>query len=530
MADDRIGHDRRAVMRTAALLSLGLITPGRARAEAPRPSAIVETASGKAQGYVTDGVSTYKGIPYGADTSGRNRFLTPRPPVPWVGVRNALAFGPTAPQVGAGAMSEDCLVLNVWTPGPTRSVQRPVMVHLHGGGFYGGSAGSPQLDGANLARFGDVVVVTLNHRLGLFGHLHLRDAGAPDAFRDSGAVGMLDIVAALQWVRNNIAAFGGDSARVLVFGQSGGGRKVSVLMGMPDAKGLFHRAGIMSGALPRVKEAASAAQVTDGLLKSIGLAGARVRDLQGLPMSTLVAAQRELEAADRAAGEAPRVFTPVIGGPALPHHPFDPEASALSRDVPMISSTTLDERSYRRADYDLDLAGLRTVAASRAGENRASQAVALYQEDDPRATPYLLAARLDTDADHRLRSTRILEAKARQKGAAAYSYLWCRPTPRFGGRGGAPHGMDVGPSLRNADQQLNGVTPIDRKLMDQISSRWVAFAATGDPNTGVYPAWEPYTLERRATLIYDGTARVELDPRKAFREFWADYPLPAREA
>lgn len=526
MSDFRVMDGRRVDRRHvlgAALFVSGM--PGLTFA-AEASSAVVETTRGRVRGTVTDGISAYKGIRYGADTSGRNRFLPPRPVAPWTGVLDAVAVGPIAPQFGNGQMSEDCLVLNVWTPGPSRTARRPVLVHLHGGGFYSGSGGSARLDGAALARFGDVVVVTLNHRLSVFGHLHLRDFGAPAEFADSGAAGMVDIVLALRWVQDNIEAFGGDPRRVLVFGQSGGGRKASALMAMPGARGLMHRAGIMSGAIPKIQEPADGAKIADRLLRLLNLRGNQVAELQALPMQTILAAQLVLEQEPRGLGEAPMQFLPVRGGAALPNHPFDPNASPLSRDVPMISSTTLDERSYRLNNFNLDVAGFRAFAAKRGGEALADKAVALYRSEDPGATPYLLQARLDTDTDHRLRSTFILESKVRQGGAPAYSYLWKKPTFANGGRTGALHAIDVGPSMRNPVAEVNGAGPADMALMDQISSQWIAFATTGDPNNPRLPRWAPYDLKDRTTAVYDQVATVEKDPRKSFRELWASHPYP----
>ena len=325
---------------------------------------IVETSNGRLRGLMSGGIAVFKGVHYGADTAGTNRFMPPAPVARWAGVRDATAYGNYAPQLPAdrrrayadlimydlqaGGMGEDCLVMNIWTPSasPSSSARRPVMVHLHGGGYYAGSGNSPQFDGEMLARFGDAVVVTLNHRLGSFGFLDLSELGGSDAAR-SGTVGMLDIVAALGWIQQNIAAFGGDPQRVLVFGQSGGGLKTSVLMAMPSARGLFHRAGVMSGSALRVTTQDASRQAASEFVAALGLGKDPLRQLQALPMQTLLAVQVTMENADRAKGEAPRAFSPVLDGNAIARHPFDPDAPALSAEVPMIVSTVLDERDRK---------------------------------------------------------------------------------------------------------------------------------------------------------------------------------------
>src|SRR3954453_13177673 len=267
-------------------------------------NAIAETSNGKVRGIVVDGTRVFKGIPYGASTGGKNRFMPPVKAAAWTGTRDALAFGPTAPQArdnsgttAAGSpaqQSEDCLVLNVFTPGSNGGQKRPVMVWLHGGGFSSGSGSGRLLDGTSLAHAHDVVVVTLNHRLNVFGYTDVGGAMGSD-FALSGCAGMLDLVAALQWVRDNIAAFGGDPKVVTIFGQSGGGRKVATLMAMPDAKGLFHRAVIESGAVLRLTTRDDAVRYTDLLLAEIGVKPGQVRELQSVPMERLVAADAEVQ-------------------------------------------------------------------------------------------------------------------------------------------------------------------------------------------------------------------------------------------
>ncbi|MDQ0609441.1 para-nitrobenzyl esterase [Variovorax sp. W1I1] len=504
---------------------------------------VVETANGRLRGLMSGGIAVFKGVHYGADTSGANRFMPPAPVARWAGVRDATAYGNYAPQMPAdrrrayadlimydlqpGGMGEDCLVMNIWTPSasPSGRSRRPVMVHLHGGGYYAGSGNSPQFDGEMLARFGDAVVVTLNHRLGSFGFLDL--SGLGDArMAQSGAAGMLDIVAALGWIKENIAAFGGDPSRVLVFGQSGGGLKTSVLMAMPSARGLFHRAGVMSGSGLRVAPQEASRKAAGEFVASLGLGKDPIARLQALPMHTLLAAQVTMENADRAKGEAPRAFSPVLDGTAIARHPFDPDAPALSAAVPMIVGTTLDERAYRRIDFNADEAALLKFAEARVGDD-ARRLVAMYRDEDPSASPYVLQARIDTDMTFRRAAQLQAERKAAAAAAGAapaYAYLWKIPSPAYGGRYGAPHGTDIGPSLHDIRHGLNGPSAESVRLADQLAGAWVAFAATGDPNNARTPQWPAYTAQRRGTLVFQGDSsrtRAEDDPRQAFRTYWA---------
>jgi len=493
---------------------------------------VVETAEGKVRGLRSGRIASFKGLRYGADSSGANRFLPPQPVVPWAGVRDALDYGNIAPQIPGdrrhtyadlilndvqpGGMGEDCLVLNLWTPDPHPSAKRPVIVRFHGGGFYGGSSNGPGSDGEMLARFGDCVVVTVNHRLSALGYLYLGEEGR---YADSGAAGMQDLVASLQWIARNIEAFGGDPTRVLIVGQSGGGAKVSHLLGMPGAKGLFSSAGVMSGSRLTAMTRDQAAKAADQLLRRLDLRPDQIRDLQAVPFSTLLAAQADVEAEDRARGEAPRSFAPVLGE-SIPHHPFAPGAPTESIDVPLVVSTVLDERTYRETRFDMDWDEVSQRLERRVGGD-AAMLLAAYRDEDGQATPFIINARINSDSSFRLGATTMLERRVAMGRAPTWAYLWASPSPAFGGRYGAVHGIDVAYSMHDIRFPLAGPTSDNLRLADEIASAWVALAANGRPDNATTPAWAPYDLCDRNTLVFGRPTQSIADPRGFFRDYWS---------
>lgn len=493
---------------------------------------VVETTSGKVQGMNLGGIHTFKGIPYGASTGGKSRFMPPKKPAPWTGVHDAFEFGQISPQVMAdsrteyvqlidwdlqsGGMGEECLVLNVWTPGLKDGGKRPVMVSLHGGGFATGSGAQPGYDGDPLARFGNVVVVNINHRLASLGYLHLADLGAPPEFAQAGVAGMMDIVASLEWVRDNIENFGGDPNTVMIFGQSGGGAKTSAMMAMPSAKGLFHRAGVQSGSALRLATREMGTTWAEKLLKQLGIDKSRIPDIQKLSWEQILVAQSAIGASGSGGS-----FRPVVDGAVIPQHPFDPAAPAVSAGIPMIISTVLDEAALSLTNFDLDEAGLKAVLQKLLGE-KADRVLKMYRSADPQTSPFLLQARILTDRGFRANSYKQAERKAALGKAPAYMYLFTWPAPGYGGKFGAVHGTDVQLVFHAYRGSIGGGLPEAKALADKMAAAWVAFAKTGNPDNPALPHWPAYDAQTRATMIFDNHTGVENDPRREFRELWEE--------
>jgi len=501
-------------------------------AETQKSFVEAETCHGRLRGIDKNGIKVFKGVHYGASTAGKGRFMPPEQPASWTGVRDALEFGPVAPQPqsdgGAyaqligwnnhpGGMNEDCLVLNVWTPA-LDGARRPVMFSIHGGGFVSGSGSTPGYNGDSLARAGNVVVVTVNHRLGVLGCLHLGDLGAPEPFAQSSLVGMLDLVAALEWVRDNIERFGGDPDNVTIFGQSGGGAKTTVLMAMPSARGLFHRAGVQSGSALRMAQRKGATRSAESLLAELGLDRSRLQELQEVPFDKLIAAQAAIARQD-----ARNAFWPVVDGRELPTHPFDPVAPDVSADVPMIIGTTLDDAGMRTR-LDVSEEDLRNWADRRFGE-RADKILGAYRRFYPHARPNLIQARILTDMGGRRSASLQAERKAALGHAPAYLYLFSWPTPALGGRLGAVHGVDVGMTFNNARGAMGGGSPEAYDLAARFSSAWISFAHSGDPNHAGIPEWPEYDPATRPTMVFDARVEMQNDPLNELRLLWEDEPL-----
>jgi para-nitrobenzyl esterase len=496
---------------------------------------IAETASGKIQGLVNEGIRQFRGVPYGASTGGERRFLPPAKPGPWTGVRDCFGYGPVSPQVptgisnlygqlihfdlatAEGGIGEDCLHLNIWTPALRDGGKRAVLVSLHGGGFAIGSGNAAIYDGAQLARLGDVVVVSVTHRLASFGYVDLVDAGAPEDFAHAGAAGILDLVLALEWVRDNIAGFGGDPDRVMIFGQSGGGWKTSALLAMPAAKGLFHRAAVQSGSLLRFQTREEAVRASHAFIAALGLTKDNIADIRKLPWQRLLEAQTAVGA---------HGFAPVLDGLNLPHHPFDPAAPEESADIPLVVSTTTDDASLFFANFDLEEDGLKAGLTAQYGE-AAGRLLGLYRGKWPGKTPFLLQAQIATDAGFRRLALAQAERKADQGRAPIHLYQWDWAGPAFDGLYGAAHATDVSASFHNVrDAILGAGAQAGRRLSGELAACWIAFAKTGDPNNALTPRWPAFDRRNRATLVFGETTHAANDPHRDLREFWNGMPLP----
>jgi para-nitrobenzyl esterase len=532
----RVNHDhsqlnRRSFLRTSAFVAGGAAAssligmPSFARvlnAESP----IATTKSGRVRGYTDSRINVFKGIRYGADTTSR-RFMPPAPPEPWLDVREALSYGPASPQTSRASdqTSEDCLFLNVWTPALRDGRKRPVMFYIHGGAYNNGSGSSPLYDGVHLCRRGDVVVVTVNHRLNAFGYLYLARFGGAE-FADSGNVGQLDLVLALQWVRENIGEFGGDPNRVMVFGQSGGGAKIATLMATPLAKGLFHRAATMSGQQVTASGPLNATLRTRAVLDALKLPPARAAEIRTLPAAALLEA---LNARDPVLPFGSISFAPVLDERSLNRHPFYPDAPAQSAHIPMIIGNTHDETRAFLGGDETNFKLTWEQLPEKLGPNmrvdiQPEVVVAKYRRLYPRYSPteVFFAA---TTAGRSWRGA-VIEAEERAKsGAPAFAYQLDWATPKDGGKFGAPHASDIQLVFDNIDKPgATAIGPKAQSMADEMSETFIAFARTGNPNNRQIPRWEPFTLPRRRTMVFDTPSHLEDDPRGAERRLFAKVP------
>ncbi|MGV9006463.1 MAG: carboxylesterase/lipase family protein [Brevundimonas sp.] len=508
----------------AAALAAGPVAAGTVHDAGAAPRA--RTRSGPVIGVRDGAIAVFRGLRYGADT-GPRRFRPPAPPVPWTRPVEAVAYGPACPQAGTEPNpSEDCLFLNVWTPG-IDAEQRPVMVYIHGGAYATGSGSDPLYDGTRLARRGDVVVVTLNHRLNLFGYAYLARIAGPE-FAASGNVGQLDLIQALEWVRDNIAAFGGDPGKVMLFGQSGGGAKIATLMATPAAAGLFHRAATMSGQQVTASGPLNATVRARAWLAALDLTPARAGEVMTLPVERLLAAAAAVQ--DPVLGYGGLYFGPVLDDRILHRHPFYPDAPPQSAGIPMMIGNTRDE-TLAFLGNDPANAGLtweslpgRMTAAVMRIDIAPETVIADYRRLYPDWSPDQILIAASTAA----RSWRgaVIEAEARAaQGAPAFVYQLDFPGALANGRRGAFHTADIPlvfDTVAAPGSRVSG--PDAQRVADRMSEAFIAFARAGDPNHAGLPVWRPYDLARRETMVFDVPPHSEADPRGEERRLFARVP------
>ena len=507
--------------------------------------AVADTQYGKVKGYLLRGINYFLGIPYGADTSGPNRFMLPQKPKPWTDTFPAVWWGNSAPQImekryanvyssfidhwNYDDVSEDCLRLNIFTPAINDGIKRPVMVWLHGGGFVNGNGIEQDgYSGENLARKGSIVFVSVNHRLGPLGFTNLAGAGG-EKFAASGNVGMIDLVAALEWVRDNITNFGGDPGNVTIMGQSGGGAKVTTLTVMPSAKGLFHKAVVLSGAGTKSGDKDYSEKLGAYVLKEAGLTANQIDKLQEIPWLEYIAiANRAAAKLSQESGPTPaglrRGFNPVVGGIIIPQHPYYPEPAPSAADVPMLICSTLNEMSPSRTDASLENVTLDEVkerVKQRAGfgagfGDKAGEVVEAYAKAFPDRKPVEIWSMI---SGNRQNVVALADAKSKQT-PPVYVAWFCWQPPLFDNRMRAFHCSDICFWYYNTDLMLThtggGARP--RKLSEKMSGALLQFMKTGNPDGGGLPSWPKYTTENGEVMVLDDTSEVKNDPDREARK------------
>ncbi|WP_319481427.1 carboxylesterase family protein [uncultured Draconibacterium sp.] len=489
-------------------------------------STVVSTEAGEVAGYIENGIYIYKGIPYAE----ADRFMPPHSPAPWKGIRSSRAFGPVCPQGKRtgwysdeqafafdwddGYADENCLRVNVWTQGISDNKKRPVMVWLHGGGYSAGSAQElPAYDGAALCKKGDVVLVSLNHRLNVLGFLDLSAFG--EKYAKSGNVGLLDLVEALKWVKNNIEQFGGDPQNVTIFGQSGGGGKVSTLMATPAAAGLFDKAIVQSGSLLNVMEARYSRKIGLGTLKELGLKSSEINELANVPYEKLLEAGNNAvskirkEAGTEGLDALLFGWEPTVDGNVLPWQPADLKAAELSKDIPLLVGTTLHEftaSTYNPALRNIDQAGAVNELKQQYGE-KTHEYLSVFKKAYPNYQPKDL---LDVDFLFRPKALEQASLRYNKQGAPVYTYLFTWESPVLDGMFRATHCMELPFVFNNISRcrKMTGGGEEARNLADKMSSAWISFAKNGNPNTTELPFWEPYSIEEGATMLFNNDCMV----------------------
>jgi para-nitrobenzyl esterase len=502
--------------------------------------AVVETKNGKIEGDFRNGLYVFKGIPYAAPPLGRLRWLPPQPVVPWEGVRRAKAFGPNPPQNMLpgepieflrmeGPQDEDCLYLNIWTPAPDNS-RRPVMVWIHGGAFVIGSGSQPVFDTGVLAARGDVVYVTINYRLGALGFMNLEEwtGGKIPA---TGNEGLLDQVAALQWVHDNIAAFGGDPDNVTVFGESAGGMSIGCLMGMPAARGKFHKAILQSGAANTVGALSDAAEITGQYLEILGARSGDVDVLRSLTVKQLMDAQQTLSDRLREARHVITPFQPLVDGEVIPELPIEAIQKGFAKGIIVLAGTNLDEwKLFGMMEPGLDKLDEALMAErlmKLIPEDYVYPLIQVYRNARERrgeaTTPLEILSAVQTDLMFRMPTIRLVEAQVKHQ-QPVYNYLFTWKSPVAGGILGACHALEIGFVFGNHNDTFCGTGPDADRLSQNIQDAWISFARTGNPSCDSIGTWEPYG-DRRATMILDKTIHIQEAPYEDERRAWDGFSM-----
>ena len=487
---------------------------------------LLTTTLGPVRGTTSGGgeVMVFRGVRYGASTEGL-RFQMAADPAPWTAPRDATRFGADCPQRPSGEVpvfaswvndlprSEDCLFLNVWTRGMNDGKKRPIMVWLHGGGYVTGSGSSHGYDGTRLAQRGDVVVVTINHRLNGFGYLYLGGVSQDPKYAHSGNLGSLDAVKALEWVRDNAAAIGGDPENVTIFGESGGAAKVSTLMAMESADGLFDKAIAQSGSMSLAGfEPRLASALTQDIFKTAGLEPGDIEGLAALSTEEYVAVL--MKSRTRAA-----YFRPVVDGSSLKRQPFAPDATPLSADIPLLVGTNRTEMRLQAGladpgNFSLTWDQLPGKLEAIAGDADVERIIAGMRAAHPEADASEIFFQTATFQNYRGTALRQAERKSAQNRAPVYMYRLDWETPVEGGRLKTPHALDIAFVFDNVARStsITGSGPEQQRLADLMSDAWIAFAKTGNPNTTALPQWPRYTQANRATMIFDTQPEIVVDP------------------
>jgi para-nitrobenzyl esterase len=401
------------------------------------------------------------------------------------------------------------------------------MFWCHGGAWSGGSGAEATINGEALARRGDVVMVTINHRINVFGFCNLADIGG-EKYAASGLVGMLDLIAGLHWVHENIARFGGDPGNVMIFGESGGGLKTSTLLAMPGGKGLYHRAAIESGALLRSDTREHANVMSETLIEELGITRDRIDEIQKIPADRLLSAMNAVGV--RLNTPTATLFCPFVDGKYLPTNPFDPVATPVSDTIPILVGWNTHEQAMFQSMgnpgiFDLDEAGLRQRIVAVVGEQKAPDLIALYKRKYPGSRPSELLFLMLTDEDARMSVATLAERKYQQGKAPVFVYLFAWRSTAQGGRMGAPHGVEVqfvfdNTGLPNA---MTTGTPAEKDLAARMSEAWIHFARTGNPNHSGLPNWPAYTPKDRSTMVFDTECKMINDPQSEERQYWQNF-------